>query len=315
MWRRPGESGVTCALRIASRAGLVMLGLLILVCLAPWLLILAGTPQAGCSRWRAVLDYRVVGQETDAANALLKQCRITRSEGSLDRWETPTGPWWIPHQKWDLVLPLMMIQQRVKIYGAPATGDVVLDCGAHIGLFTRAALDAGAAKVVAIEPNPEAVECLRRNLSREIAEGRVVVAPVGVWDSQGKLTFYDDGEGGVADSFVGVRAGSKAMGEMPVTTIDALVRDLRLARVDFIKMDIKGATTRALRGGETTVRQWRPRLAISTEEAPDDPGEISAVIGSFWAGYRPSCRLCIVTADAPGSSIKRSIHPDVMVFR
>jgi FkbM family methyltransferase len=45
-------------------------------------------------------------------------------------------------------------------------GDVVLDCGAGIGLFARQALKRGARTVIAIEPVPENLECLRRNLSR-----------------------------------------------------------------------------------------------------------------------------------------------------
>ena len=58
-------------------------------------------------------------------------------------------------------------------------GDVVLDCGANIGVFVRESLDAGAKTVVAIEPAPENIECLRRNFKDEIAAGRVIVYPEG----------------------------------------------------------------------------------------------------------------------------------------
>ena len=36
--------------------------------------------------------------------------------------------------------------------------------------------------------------------------------------------------------------------EVPVTTLDKIVEELRLPRVDFIKMDIEGAEREALRG-------------------------------------------------------------------
>jgi hypothetical protein len=41
--------------------------------------------------------------------------------------------------------------------------------------------------VVAIEPSPANLECLRRNMSREIASGRVIVYPKGVWDREDVL--------------------------------------------------------------------------------------------------------------------------------
>ena len=43
------------------------------------------------------------------------------------------------------------------------------------------------------------------------------------------------------------------MVELPLTTIDKMVSELNLARVDFIKMDIEGAEPNALRGGRGTI--------------------------------------------------------------
>jgi FkbM family methyltransferase len=66
-------------------------------------------------------------------------------------------------------------------------GDIVIDCGAHVGVFTHTALARGASQVVAVEPEPSNLECLRRNFATEIATGRVIVVGVGVWDSPGIL--------------------------------------------------------------------------------------------------------------------------------
>ena len=58
-----------------------------------------------------------------------------------------------------------------------SAGDTVIDCGAHIGAFTRYALNNGAHRVVAIEPNPVNIACLRRkrNFANEIENGSVTV--------------------------------------------------------------------------------------------------------------------------------------------
>jgi hypothetical protein len=95
-----------------------------------------------------------------------------------ERWSTPDGEYWIPKGS-HYVLPFNLAEQARDIYSVPEvhiqTGDVVLDCGANIGVFTRQALNKGAAKVIAIEPAPENLECLRRNFPAEIAAGKVVV--------------------------------------------------------------------------------------------------------------------------------------------
>ena len=72
MLKRPGESSLTCALRIASRIGLTGLAVLLLLYFVPGLVLLFSleTPKAGCSRWQAVWDSYAVVREADAAEAL-----------------------------------------------------------------------------------------------------------------------------------------------------------------------------------------------------------------------------------------------------
>ena len=87
-----------------------------------------------------------------------------------------------------------LAEQERRIYMAGSVnvnaGDTVLDCGANVGVFTRVALAAGAKQVVAIEPAPDNVACLRRNFASEIAAGRVIVYPKGVWDKDDVLVLH-----------------------------------------------------------------------------------------------------------------------------
>src|SRR6266699_3485688 len=66
-------------------------------------------------------------------------------------------------------------------------GDIVLDCGANIGVFTRKAPSRGAALVVAIEPAPQTLNALRRNFDTEIRQGRVIAYPKGLWDHDAEM--------------------------------------------------------------------------------------------------------------------------------
>ena len=202
---------------------------------------------------------------------------------------------WIPRRN-RLALAEMIGEQEEEVYGAAGRGarpgDIVLDCGANVGVYTRHALEAGARLVVAIEPAPENLHCLNRNFADEIRAGRVIVYPKGVWDKDDTLTLrtFEDQSGGdsVALKFPGSRPGPT----VPLTTIDKLVEELRLERVDFIKMDIEGAERHALAGAKRTVERFKPRLAISMEHEPDDATMIPTLIEKLWPERKVECGRC-----------------------
>ena len=225
-------------------------------------------------------------------------------------WETPYGRWWIPEGD-DFVLPFNLAEQKRQIYGTGEqgvhAGDVVLDCGANVGVFTKMALDAGASKVVAIEPAPENIESFQRNFAAHMAAGRVVLVPKGVWDKDDVLRMSIDPHNTAADSLVINQKPTNRSVEVPLTTIDELVKELKLERVDFIKMDIEGAETRALAGARDTLARFHPRLALAAYHLPTDPERIPALVREAWAEYRMECGPC---AEANGR-----VRPDVLYFR
>ncbi len=225
-------------------------------------------------------------------------------------WQTPRGSWWIPEGD-DWVLPFNLAEQERRIYGTGErgvrSGDIVLDCGANVGVYTRLALDEGARTVVAIEPAPENLEAFRRNFRAEIAAGRVIVVPKGVWNRDEWLMLSIDAHNTAADSFVMNQKPENRTVRVPLTTIDKLVTELKLDRVDFIKMDIEGAEQRALIGAQDTLARFHPRLALSAYHRPDDPQRIPELVRKAWSGYTMECGPC-----AEGRGL---IRPDVLYFR
>jgi FkbM family methyltransferase len=260
-----------------------------------WGLAVAGrapTCSAGDVFWgaqkRAALD--------EAKKRIGEAVRVTEEDtDGYELWESPEGGYWLPRGSGGS-FPVIVAQQAVDIYGVDEDqvqpGDIVLDCGAHIGTYARKALQAGAKLVVAIEPAPANVECLRRNLQEEIAAGRVILYPKGVWDQDDVLPLYEDPDNSAADSFVAGGENAVVAHTIPLIPIDKLVEELGLDRVDVIKMDIKGASYRALKGARETLRKDKPRLAIATEEAEDDIVELRKLIDSMGLGYRSSCGTC-----------------------
>jgi FkbM family methyltransferase len=207
----------------------------------------------------------------------------------LVKIKTDRGTYWVPPgTEW----PYVLAEQTIRIYGdgpyRVQRGNVVLDCGANIGAFTREALDAGAGLVVAIEPVPANVECLRRTFKAEIEQGRVRVVEKGVWNKDDTLVMnlFDNT---ALDSFVMTDRPEGQVSRrvsLPLTTIDAIVDELTIQQVDFIKMDIEGAERQALEGARRTIRSYKPHLSIATENLPDDYDVVPKVIADLEPSYQ-----------------------------
>jgi FkbM family methyltransferase len=263
-----------------------------------------------CPYAQAIRSADNLSDQAARNSRLAKESRmIDKDPAGYHLWQTPHGRYWIPTGS-DYALPWDLAEQERRIYGtgerAVRRGDIVLDCGANVGVYTRVALDAGAKLVVAIELAPENLECLRRNFAPEIASGRVVLYPKGVWDKDDFLTLNVDPENSAADSVVMHPEKAHAGPRVPLTTIDKLVAELKLERVDYIKMDIEGAETNALIGGRATLAKYHPRMALSAYHRPDDPRRIPELVHAAWSGYRMECGPC---ADA-----KTFVRPDVLYF-
>jgi len=241
--------------------------------------------------WRAIAANTTLWERINDIN---DEANIVQSDpAGFELIETSAGRFWVPRGN-RMGLAEMIGEQEEDVYGAKVgvhSGDVVLDCGANVGVFTRRALEAGARTVVAIEVAPENIECLRRNFATEAAAGRVIVYPKGVWNKDDVLTLSRSSLSG-GDSVALKSGSSKAGPQVPLTTIDKLAAELRLERVDFIKMDIEGAERQALEGARDTLRRFRPRMAISMEHKPDDTVVLPATVNRLWPEAVVECGPC-----------------------
>jgi FkbM family methyltransferase len=252
-----------------------------------------------CTVWQGVADSQVKLTQGEFTKLIMAGSHAVRKDGPYKLWSTPEGEFWVPDTS-DEILSILLSEQKRKIYGDAATGgvksgDIVLDGGAHIGTYVKTALDAGAEKIIAIEPSADALECLRRNFPKQIESGKVIVYPKGIWDEEKTLVFYTNGNGEAGDSFLSAGPGAKHIADVPVTTIDKIVAELHLPRVDIIKADIKGAGTRMIKGAGVTLRAYHPRIVISVEEAPEDPAEIRAAVLRVAPNYKFRPGPCLFT--------------------
>ncbi len=262
-----------------------------------------------CPVAMAVRSQANIDEQIAMKDRFLRASHLVREEGGLELWNTPKGEFWIPAGN-RYVLPFNLAEIERHVYGAGEhfihPGDIVLDCGASDGDFSRAALEAGAKLVVAVELAPKNIECLRRNLAGPIAEGRAIVYPKGVWDKDDVLPLTVDERNFAANSVVLHPEEARTEGTAPLTTIDKIAAELKLPRVDFIKMDVEGAEVRAIAGAAETIARYHPRLSIATEHGPLDEVHIPEAVRARWSGYKMACGPCLESGG--------HIRPDVLYF-
>jgi len=160
-------------------------------------------------------------------------------------------------------------------------GDVVIDAGGCWGDTALYFAARGAEQVLVYEFIPSNIKIFEQNLALnpELA-GRIKLVEKPVWEnSEVDLSFEDQGPASR------VAAAGVYSGMTQTLSIDDLVRERGLSKVHFIKMDIEGAEFPALKGAAETIRQYKPKLAISVYHQPDDLITIPAYIQSLNPDY------------------------------
>src|SRR5512138_3788315 len=106
---------------------------------------LIGTVEASYRLYRKYASYST---EVNAAARLIRQ----EPESGLQQVKTSKGIFWEPRVEGSAVTAqISEIEAKYYSFGESAIrrGDVVLDCGANVGVFTREAITRGARLVVA----------------------------------------------------------------------------------------------------------------------------------------------------------------------
>ena len=165
-------------------------------------------------------------------------------------------------------------------------GDVVIDAGGCWGdTALRFAHEAGEkGKVYSFEFVEANIKVFRQNLALNplIAE-RVEIVQRPLWDiSRVSMYCIDNGPG----SCISFEPVANANYRVETITLDEWVAENELNKVDFIKMDIEGAELKALHGAESTLRKFRPKLAISVYHQLVDIVEIPRYLARLGLEYK-----------------------------
>ena len=165
-------------------------------------------------------------------------------------------------------------------------GDIVIDAGGCWGdtalYFANEVDDSG--KVYSFEFIPKNITLFEKNISfNKELEDRIELVKHPVWkDSATKIYFKDNGPG----SKVTMKPFEEQDGDCFTLSIDDFVSQKGLNKLDFIKMDIEGAETDALKGAENVIKKFKPKLAIALYHSFDDFEKIPKLIREIVPGYK-----------------------------
>jgi FkbM family methyltransferase len=173
---------------------------------------------------------------------------------------------------------------------------VVLDVGANTGSFTLLATLHPGMKVWAFEPNPLAAEILHNNCgTNDLLEDRVQIQAHALGEPHDYTTLFwnlhipKNNQSGLATlAQIPARFKDYTTEVTMLFTIDDYNRDGEWCH--FIKIDTEGYELFVLRGGEKTIRFYRPQMLIeyyapNTRQFGYEPKAITDLLESWGAKW------------------------------
>ena len=144
-------------------------------------------------------------------------------------------------------------------------GDVVLDVGAHVGIFTLALArrldELGAGRVISVEAASGTADRLRAHVAVNGLDDHVTVLQAALTAEDTMVELRGDPMFGTGDVAVTSAHGTGEVVEtVPGRALDGWAAEHDLERLDVVKMDIEGAEHAALLGMRGTLESLRPRL-------------------------------------------------------
>ena len=187
----------------------------------------------------------------------------------------------------EINLAVQLLNSRRKNF---ADGVVAIDCGANIGVHTIEWAKAmyGWGEVISFEAQERIFYALAGNISlNNCFNARAVFAAVGAEEGSMLVPspdyFLPSSFGSLelkkkdTTEFIGqqIDYSEEKCNQVKVVTID----QLKLKRLDFVKIDIEGMEIEALNGAKKSIEQFKPQLLI--EKIKSNESEIRAFVEKF----------------------------------
>ena len=204
--------------------------------------------------------------------------RINSLCGDTRRFSTMPGGLWVNrqpdatfvsrdmHTGWTEQVRATALETWCPFY-TPTEGDVVIDVGAGIGeetiIFSNMVGPTG--RIIAIEAHPATFACLNASIDH-LKFDNALPLQLAIADQRGTV-FISDDDAHLGNSIIQGQRGISVESK----SIDDVARDLKLERIDMLKMNIEGAERLAVQGMSEIAAKVR-HVAISCHDFVADAG-------------------------------------------
>ena len=168
----------------------------------------------------------------------------------------------------------------------PKEGDIVIDIGAHIGLYTIISSKRVGAqgKVVAIEADPENFEMLNSNIKLNQLTN-VIPLNYAVYSKETKIKLYlPSGESGftkyntIMPNWINTQ---EKFVEVNANTLDYILQSKGITYVNWIKIDVEGAEFEVLKGASNVLSKSKDIALLIEVHGLDNYRPILEFVSSY----------------------------------
>lgn len=152
-------------------------------------------------------------------------------------------------------------QKLLTVAFTPSQDDIIIDCGPFIGFGDiRMAENLSSGRIVAVEASKPCFDLLERNLT---VNGASCVTPIhrAVWNEITTMELESDFA--QANTLVKDVHQGRHTQIVQTITIDQIVHEFSLLKVDMLSLTLNGAEIEALDGAKETLTVHRPRIRLA----------------------------------------------------
>lgn len=162
----------------------------------------------------------------------------------------------------DILMLNDLSEPWMKEYFNPKPGDIVIDVGAHVGKYTipSSKLVGNAGLVISIEASPKNYTTLLENISiNKVTNVVPINLAAGNEIGEGFIYGWDDLYS------LHKKFDSETRVPVKISTIDSILQNHNITRVDWVKIDVEGAEIEVLEGMKNTIKNNNLHLIIEIE--------------------------------------------------
>ena len=145
---------------------------------------------------------------------------------------------------------------------------VFFDIGANVGFYSLSiAHEIKGVEIHAFEPLPDTVLDFKDNMSRNELDHKIILNQIAVGNTDELVYITSDYH---SSNYITDSKSTQNKIEVECTKVDSYVRDNSIQRIDFIKIDVEGKEFSVLRGGEESLKRFRPIVLVEILEVPSN---------------------------------------------